>query len=257
MFHLTPPVFLPLMAVVILVSCTLRAVAADDGITAARPENLPANYQLLYEGKFDHENTIETLVMTDPGAWRINNTTENRTALELAKQSSYKPPFRSPVNVALIADRQFGDFVLEADLLQTGKEYGHRDMCLFFGFESPSRFYYAHMATVADKNAHNIFVVNEAPRTNIAKETTSGVEWGDAIWHHVRLEREVGSGRIRLFFDDMSKPIMVAEDRSFGAGHIGFGSFDDTGLIDNVRIWGPAMESKETGFFIRQNGTTR
>ena len=31
------------------------------------------------------------------------------------------------------------DFVLEADLLQTGRQYGHRDLCLFFGFVSPIR----------------------------------------------------------------------------------------------------------------------
>ena len=47
----------------------------------------------------------------------------------------------------------------------------------------------------------------------------------------------------------MTKPIMMAEDKTFGAGHIGFGSFDDTGKIDNIRIWGPAVETKKTDFF--------
>jgi hypothetical protein len=34
---------------------------------------------------------------------------------------------------------------------------------------------------------------------------------------------------------------MVTEDRTFADGRIGFGSFDDTGKIDNIRIWGPKV----------------
>jgi hypothetical protein len=138
----------------------------------------------------------------------------------------------------------FGDFILECDLMQTGREYGHRDMCLFFGYESPSRFYYAHIATAADDHAHNVFVVNEKPRTKIARETTKGVNWGLNVWHRVRLERTLADGLIKVYFDDLEKPIMVAEDRTFGAGYIGFGSFDDTGMISNIRIWGPSMVRK-------------
>jgi hypothetical protein len=98
--------------------------------------------------------------------------------LELVKQSAYQPPFRSPINIALIKGKAFGDFILEADCLQTGKEYGHRDMCLFYGFLSPSRFYYTHLATAADPNAHNCFVVNDAARRNFASHVSKGVDWG-------------------------------------------------------------------------------
>jgi hypothetical protein len=156
---------------------------------------------------------------------------------------------RSPVNIALISGQTFGDFVLDVDLIQTGKEYGHRDMCLFFGFQNPTNFYYAHIATAADKNAHNVFLVKNAPRTNIAKETTKGVNWGLGVWHKVRLERKLSDGSIKVYFDDLTKPIMVAEDKSFGAGHVGFGSFDDTGMIDNIRIWSPNAEPKKAQAF--------
>ena len=98
------------------------------------------------------------------------------------------------------------------------------------------------MATKADPNAHNVFIVNNEPRKNFAKTTTAGVNWGLNIWHKVRLERKVAEGTIRVYFDDMTIPIMVAEDKTFGAGLIGFGSFDDTGKVDNIRIWGPKLE---------------
>ena len=53
----------------------------------------------------------------------------------------------------------------------------------------------------------------------------------------------------RIYFDDMEKPIMLAEDKTFAAGHIGFGSFDDTGRVRNIRIRGPKAEDKRADFF--------
>jgi hypothetical protein len=37
---------------------------------------------------------------------------QRRTALELAAEKKYQPAVRSPLNIALIADKAFGDFVL-------------------------------------------------------------------------------------------------------------------------------------------------
>ena len=216
---------------------------------AARPV-LPEGYSILYSQDFERATSLGGFVMTDTNAWKLTKTNDI-TALELTTQSKYQPPVRSPVNIALIADKVFGDFIFQADLLQTSKEYGHRDMCLIFGFQSPTRFYYAHLASAADDHAHNIFIVNDQPRTKIAKETTKGVDWGIGVWHTVRLERKAFDGTIKVYFDDMTKPIMIAEDITFGAGFVGFGSFDDTGMVDNVKVWGLSMETKKTEFFQR------
>jgi hypothetical protein len=214
----------------VFASAALTVVAAD----------LPKDYKLLYEQTFDKPESLEGFEMTDREAWKFSKE-ENGGALELAKQSKYQPPVRSPVNIALIKEKVFGDFILEVDLIQTGREYGHRDMCLFFGFQRPGQLYYAHIATKADANAHNIFIVNDKPRTNIAKSTTQGVNWGLDVWHKVRLERKISDGTIKVYFDDMIHPIMIAQDKTFGEGFIGFGSFDDTGKVDNIKIWGPSL----------------
>lgn len=233
----------PLLAIAVFV-CQGRASAAGP------PARLPSGYKLLYEQTFEKDTAIKDFVFTDPKAWKVSRD-EKGAALELVTQSKYQPSVRSPVNIALIADKVFGDFILEVDLIQTGKEYGHRDMCLFFGLKDPSKFYYTHVATAADDHAHNIFIVNDQPRTKIAQETTKGVNWGLGVWHKVRLERNTSAGTIKVFFDDMTKPIMQAEDKTFGPGCIGFGSFDDTGKVDNIRIWGPSVESKKTDFYTR------
>ncbi len=46
------------------------------------------------------------------------------------------------------------------------------------------------------------------------------------------------TGSIEVFFDNMDKPIMRAQDKTFLSGGIGFGSFDDTGNLDDVIVWG-------------------
>ena len=212
---------------------------------------VPDGYRLVYEQHFDSATSLGELACSDPAAWKWTSDGQS-LALELTQQSRYQPKVRSPANLALIADRVFGDFILEVDFVQTGKEYGHRDMCLFFGVQDATHFYYTHLATKADAHAHNTFIVNDAPRKSFANQTTSGVNWGLGIWHHVRLERRIKEGTIRVFFDDLTQPIMLAQDHTFGAGWIGFGSFDDTGKVDNIRVWSPVSpEAKTANFFQR------
>ena len=225
-------------------------VMATPAFSADRSSQLPTSYKLLYEQDFENPAALQHFVMTDAQAWRITKK-DGQSVLELTAQSNYQPDVRSPVNIALIADKVFDDFVLEASLLQTSKEYGHRDMCLFFGFQNPTNFYYVHIASAADEHAHNIFIVKNAPRTKIARQTTKGVDWGLDVWHKVRLERKVADGSIKVYFDDMTTPIMVAEDRTFDSGYIGFGSFDDTGMVRNIKVSGRSVEKKKADFFKR------
>jgi thiamine phosphate synthase YjbQ (UPF0047 family) len=144
---------------------------------------------------------------------------------------------RSPKCIAWINDLTASDFVLEVRMKQTGREYGHRDLCLFFGRTDPTHFYYAHIASKADAHAHTIHLVNGAPRVSIAKERTDGMHWDDQ-YHRARVVRNTETGLIQVFVDDMTKPVMTAEDKTFPSGGIGIGSFDDTGNFDDVCIWG-------------------
>jgi hypothetical protein len=219
---------------------------------AAEPvHDVPKGYKLQYQQDFSKKDALKDFVMADPNAWQIS-TMNGESCLQLAKQSKYQPEVRSPFNLAVIADHTFGDFVLDVDLLSTSREYGHRDMCISFGMKSPKEFYYSHLATAADPHAHNIFIVNNKERENIAKMTTKGINWGSTNdWHKIRVERKVADGTIKVYYDDLSKPVQVAEDKTFDFGYIGFGSFDDTGKIDNIKIYAPKMEKKKTEFYKR------
>jgi hypothetical protein len=191
--------------------------------------------QLVFEADFE-DGSLWDWQPTDPEAWRIEDSGGNRV-LALYKQSNYNPEVRSPVNINLIKDVEVTSFVLELKMHSTTKDYGHRDMCLFFGYQDPLHFYYVHIANQSDAHANSIFIVNGKPRVSIARTRTEGTKWDDN-WHTVRLERDVENGTIKVFFDNGAKPIMTAVDHNFKWGRIGVGSFDDTGQYDDIRLLG-------------------
>lgn len=233
--HRSRPVLLVALLVMASTTMNRRETAAAD---PQPPAGLPAGWKLLLHEGFETSAVLGRLAATDTAAWRLTSI-RGMPCLEQFKGSAYQPPHRSPLNRAFFSDVRFGDFVLEASLEQTSKDYGHRDMCLFFGFQDPAHFYYVHIATKSDPNAHQIFIVNDAPRKAISTSATAGADWGRDEWKRVRLERRLEDGGIRVWFADGPEPIMTATDKTFRDGWVGFGSFDDTGRIADVSLWGP------------------
>ena len=52
---------------------------------------------------------------------------------------------------------------------------------------------------------------------------------------------------MKVYFDDMTKPLMTAEDTTFGAGEIGIGTFDDSGNFDDVVLRGEQNPIESVG----------
>lgn len=186
----------------------------------------------------DFESGHKHWEFSDPQAWRVTQV-DGKSVLDQFQASKVQNPVRSPFNRALIKEVKVGSFVLDVKLQSTIKDYGHRDLCLFFGFQDPSHLYYVHLGKKTDDHANQIFIVNNAPRQKISLTTTSGTNWTDN-WHHARLVRDITTGTIDVYFDNMSKPVMTAKDTTFGAGQVGVGSFDDTGRFDEVFVFGDA-----------------
>lgn len=225
----------------------LIAAAAHVGVLAAA--NMPADYRLLYEQPCATAEAMKDFVFTDPGVWRIGRDTNGNPALELFGKSKYTPKHRSPFHIAVLAGQRYTDFILEAELLSTVKPYGHQDMCVFFGFQDTNKFYYAHLGFKRDNLAHQITIVNDAPRAPMPTEANDGVPWGQHTWHKVRLERNTADGTIKVYFDDFSKPVMTARDTTFSWGYIGFGTFDDMGMVRNIKVYAPSFETRKANFF--------
>lgn len=217
-----------LLLLSVMVSVPAVALAYQ---SAEKPESLP----VLLKADFE-DSSLAGWDFTDPKAWRIS-AHEGNHVLDQFQASKYEPRVRSPLNIALAKNLDVSDFELDAKVRSTARDYGHRDLCLFFGYQDPSHFYYVHLGKEADPHAHSIFLVNGLPRISIAEKRTNGTPWTDG-WHHVRVTREAKTGLIEVFFDDMGTPIMKAHDKTFPHGRVGVGSFDDTGQFDDIVVRG-------------------
>jgi hypothetical protein len=199
--------------------------------------------------KEDFEQGMDRWKTTDPdpakSVWEIIRTgrREGSAALRVTGPSKYQPPHRSPHSIALLKDVKVGDFEITMRVQNTNTTAGpHRDLCIFWGYQDPSHFYYVHFGAQADPNACQIFIVNDAPRTPITVKTATGTPWTDR-WHTVKVVRRIEDGTIEAYFDDMQTPLMTARDKTFGAGLVGIGTFDDHGNFDDLVLRGDLVGS--------------
>lgn len=222
----------------------LLLAAIGAGLLIAGLAEADEKYDLPLVFKENFEKGAGHWQPTDADAWKVIEQDGNKVFSQHKRRSNYKPPHRSPYNMALLKDVYVSDFVLEAKVQSTIEDYGHRDVCLFFGYQNPAHFYYVHLGKKTDNHANQIFIVNDAPRTKISTKTTPGTNWDDA-WHKVKIVRKVKDGTIQIFFDDMEKPVMEAQDKTFTWGQVGIGSFDDTGNWDDIQLYGTKIQPQE------------
>ena len=198
----------------------------------------------------DFERGMDRWQTTDPdGAepvWKIIEVGKpGNHALRVTGTSKYQPPHRSPHSIALLKDVAVGDFELTARVQETNVNAGpHRDLCIFWGYQDPSHFYYVHFGAQADPHACQIFIVNDAPRKMITVDQAKGTPWTED-WHQVKVVRRVDDGMISVYFDDMEKPFMTAKDKTFTWGQVGVGTFDDHGNFDDITLRGVRVEKKQ------------
>src|SRR4051812_4174411 len=89
-----------------------------------------AGLHALVEG--GAEGRLQAWEFTDANAWRVTKVMD-RDALEQYQASEYQPKVRSPLNIAWLRGIDVTDFVLDLMAQSTARDYGHRDVCLFFG----------------------------------------------------------------------------------------------------------------------------
>src|ERR1700722_9809075 len=144
--------------------------------------------------------------LSDAKVWKLIDAKDGKAYSLFNNKTEFKPPHRSPFLYALVKDVTVGDLVLDVKCKSTIKDYPHRDLCFFFGYQDKDHFYYAHLGRKTDDHCNQIFIVNGADRNKISTKTTEGTPWTDD-WHHVKVVRKIENGTIEVFFDDMKTPI--------------------------------------------------
>jgi hypothetical protein len=145
---------------------------------------------------------------------------------------------RRPAALAILRTPLFEKATIEADIHSLAPlDVIRRDLDFVVSYESPTRFYYIHLAGVTD-NVHNgVFLVNNADRLRI--DSGKGKpQLQDAAWHRIRVERDGVSGRIRVYANGSTTPVLEAVDTTIRSGRVGLGSFDDTGEFRNIVVTG-------------------
>jgi len=227
----THPTFLPEDALM-LRNVMLLALLS---VFAVGPGAIAADLPLVFEDNF--EKGADGWQPTDATAWKIAETDRGKVYNQF-KNSKYKPPHRSPLNISLVKNVSVGDFELNVKVQSTNSKAGaHRDMCLFFNYVDPAHFYYVHLGHKPDPNSSQIMIVNDAARKMITKNESPGIPWDDG-WHNVKIVRRTADGTIEIYFDNMDKPVMTATDKTFTSGQVGIGSFDDNGNWDDFKLRG-------------------
>lgn len=208
----------PALAVLALAALAALPLAAAPG--ALRPDLGSAKH-------------LADWTLDGSGSWDIAG-----GALRLVKAGIPGGKIRRPAALAIFKSPDFGKVTLEAEMKSTAPvDLPVRDVELIFGYQSPSRFYYVHLAGITNAVHNGIFLVNDTDRRRI-DEPTSEPQMKDAAWHRVRLERDPASGRIDIFVDGAAAPALHATDTTIPSGRIGFGSFDETGEFRHIVITG-------------------
>ena len=187
-------------------------------------------------------DTPTAWTFADPAAW-IWSQEDGLSVLTLKQQQKHKPKVRSPFNIAWLKTTEWKSFTLTVEGQLTKFDAGNNDLCLAFARQDDTRFYYAHLGEKADANHHQIHLVDHADRRAITATRTEGSPWQPGRWHRLKLVHDPVTGKIAVFFDDMEKPVLTAQDKTLDHGWIGLGSFDDLGKFRNLQIQADPMTS--------------
>jgi hypothetical protein len=215
----------------------LSLPARADDAPAKENQNLPL---LFHEDFKAPEDALKRFTFTDKEAWKVvqddvNGTKQN--VLSLFKQSNYKPPVRSPVNIAWINNLKVSHFVLEAKCRITTELIPHRDLCFFLAGIDASHMIYCHVAQQEDKIHNQIHLVNAKDREPITVKHAKGTPW-DEKYHTVKITR-VDAG-VSVYFDGAL--LMWTDRQELPEGKLGVGSFDDLGNFAEITVWGKKTE---------------
>ncbi|MFN5852602.1 MAG: alpha/beta hydrolase [Pirellulaceae bacterium] len=219
---------------------SLGIAAALGSVTLpASGQDSPSGYQKVLTEDFSEDKGRWRTI--DPSSWEWS-TIDGESVLAIRRrESNYQPKVRSPLHLALLQGPPVDDFLLRFRVRNLEDTGGHRDCCVFFGYQDPEHFYYVHLGAKPDPASGQIMIVDGAPRRPLT-DNKKEVPWSDG-WHWVQVERNVKSGTIRVYFDDMTQPLYEVVDKSFGKGLVGFGSFDDKNAFDDLSLQVPEAKA--------------
>lgn len=213
-------------------------------IPGSMAQRLPDGHILQYHQDFNSPRSLSDFRVETPESWGIFKNGGNYY-LHFSGSPGSKDPSGRPGNIAVLNDRVFGDFILEADVMPHADTNGFSEICLFVGLKDYSNYYCIQLANKSDSLTHGIYVVKKSVIKKLTAPDAPPVAWKADKWQHIRLERNIVKRTIIVYAGDMQQPLLQIKDYELVMGSVGFGSFAGAGQIDNIRIWAPTVISEE------------
>lgn len=154
---------------------------------------------------------------------------------------------KAPTSRSILRDFEVTSFIFTGRIKCNADPTNiHRDVNVIFHYQDPIHFYYVHFSAVSDE-VHNIIgLVNGKDRVKINHEPPgcSLALMNDLRFHDFKVTCNEETGKIMVYLDDLTSPILTATDKTLDYGQVGLGSFDDTGSFDDIKLWGKIYKGK-------------
>ncbi len=221
------------------------AIIYISNIVAQSDSNV--KYKTIYAQNFNSSKSIDDFEFADASKWIISKNGKTGKTLKCTGPGSYSNPLQGPSVLTILKNIEVGDFVLELDVQQNGKDFGLLDFCILYGIKDANHYNYAQISAKADKDNHNIFTLNGSEPIRIGEKLDQGVLWGVDEWHHVKVERNMTEKSVKVYFNEQL--IIETPNDISDYGFIGFGSTKSALKMDNIKLSAPSFNQNQTTIF--------
>jgi hypothetical protein len=148
------------------------------------------------------------------------------------------PPFRNPLEVAMLQAVVMTDCTVEATLRAGADKREGQEICVIFGYQDERNYYFVHLGSMAVGHVNHLYCVQTGQPNPMSVKFSVNTTWLPNTEHRLRVERIVRDGLIRVYFDDLATPVLEAVDRTFDQGQVGIGTFGADLLLSDVQVKG-------------------
>lgn len=223
-----------------LSGCLLMVCTGLPAVSSAEPAADPSATCNVGTSKVTNVMAAENWRPLHPEKWQFPGT----EVIQAQRGDDPGPPRRPFEYATLLAGPRFASVQIDAEVrIDEPVTRNDRDVVILWGWQSDTQFYYTHLSQDNTIYPHNgIFVVNNADRLRIDDQWNGTIgappSIKDTNYHKIRVRYCAETGRISVYVDTFDQPRITATNKTFGAGRIGFGSFDNFGRIRNLTITG-------------------
>lgn len=214
---------------------TATVTARNGGGLSSEPIEISFTTAAPAEGYFEtafEDGDLSDFDGPDKDLWKVDGGGERGNVLVLENT----PRKRTQL---VYTGHDYADFTLKcAARTPEGDGNKFRDYAIVFGWQDPENYYAAWFSMSADDSLPGIVRVKDGEWGLIGKRPFKA-SLSDRSWHEIEVVRR--GTKMQAFFDGALA--FEADDDTFGAGKIGFGSNNDTAMFDDLKVFPAAALS--------------